>query len=42
VARDHRRQGIGRALVARLVDAARARGLARLWMETNDDWTDTI
>jgi ribosomal protein S18 acetylase RimI-like enzyme len=42
VERDHRRQGIGRALVARLVDAARARGLARLWMETNDDWTDTI
>lgn len=42
VAREHRRQGIGRALITRLVDAARAAGLARLWMETNDDWADAI
>ena len=37
-----RRRGIGHALVAALLEAARARGLARVWMETNDDWLDAI
>ena len=37
-----RRRGIGRALVAALLEAARARGLARVWMETNDDWIDAV
>jgi ribosomal protein S18 acetylase RimI-like enzyme len=37
-----RRRGIGRALVAALLEAARARGLVRVWMETNDDWNDAI
>ena len=37
-----RRCGIGRALVATLLEAARARGLARVWMETNDDWNDAV
>jgi len=38
VAQDCRGRGIGRALVEHLVAAAEARGLARAWMETNDDW----
>jgi ribosomal protein S18 acetylase RimI-like enzyme len=37
-----RRRGVGRALVIALLDAARARGLTRVWMETNDDWLDAI
>ena len=37
-----RRRGSGRALVIALLDAARARGLIRVWMETNDDWSDAI
>ncbi len=42
VARRWRRRGLGRALVQRLIVAARDRGLARLWMETNDDWSAAI
>ena len=42
VARDHRRQGVARALMARLAQHARALGLVRLWVETNDDWADAI
>lgn len=42
VDRRHRGQGIGRALVGHLVEAARARGYRRLLVETNDDWTDAI
>ncbi len=42
VARDCRRLGLGRALVARLIGAGRDRGLTRLWMETNDDWAAAI
>jgi ribosomal protein S18 acetylase RimI-like enzyme len=42
VSRDCRRLGLGRALVLRLIAAGRARGLARLWMETNDDWDAAI
>ena len=37
-----RRRGLGRALVMRLVAIGRARRLARLWMETNDDWDAAI
>jgi putative acetyltransferase len=37
-----RRRGIGRALVIALLDVARARGLVRVWMETNDDWCDAV
>jgi GNAT superfamily N-acetyltransferase len=42
VAHAYRRQGIGRALVASLVDLALPSGLARLWVETNDDWAEAI
>lgn len=38
VAHDRRGQGIGRRLVMQLISAAQTRGLARVWMETNDDW----
>ena len=38
----HRRRGIGRALVAHLIEAGRTRGLRRLVIETNDDWNDAI
>jgi ribosomal protein S18 acetylase RimI-like enzyme len=37
-----RRRGIGRALVAALLEVAHTRGLARVWMETNNDWHDAI
>jgi ribosomal protein S18 acetylase RimI-like enzyme len=37
-----RRRGLAKALVQHLMDAGRARGLARLWMETNDDWEPAI
>jgi GNAT superfamily N-acetyltransferase len=37
---EHRGKGIGRALVQRLIDLARRRGLARLVVETNRDWAD--
>lgn len=42
VARQFRRLGIGRALVAALLAVASRRGLRRVWMETNDDWRDAI
>ena len=42
VASRWRRRGLARALVMRLIEAGRARGLARLWMETNDDWEPAI
>lgn len=38
VAHDRRGRGHGRVLVEHLVAAAQARRLARVWMETNDDW----
>jgi ribosomal protein S18 acetylase RimI-like enzyme len=38
----YRRRGVGRALIAALLVTARARGLTRVWMETNDDWRDAI
>jgi N-acetylglutamate synthase-like GNAT family acetyltransferase len=42
VARACRRQGVGCALVTRLMSIARENGLARLWAETNDDWVEAI
>jgi GNAT superfamily N-acetyltransferase len=42
VARAYRRQGIGRALVTRLVSIAHQCGLARLCVETNADWPEAI
>ena len=42
VRHDLRGRGIGRALVMALLEAARTRGLDRIWMETNDDWHDAI
>ncbi|HKG25851.1 MAG TPA: GNAT family N-acetyltransferase [Thermomicrobiales bacterium] len=42
VARHHRGQGIGRALVTHLVAEARLRGYRRVLIETNDDWWDAI
>lgn len=42
VRHDWRGRGIGRALVAHLLDVARERGLLRVWMETNDDWGSAI
>ncbi|HEY7832688.1 MAG TPA: GNAT family N-acetyltransferase [Ktedonobacterales bacterium] len=42
VRRELRGQGIGRALVAHLLAEARGRGLRRVWMETNEDWTSAI
>jgi len=37
-----RRRGLAQALVMRLIEAGSARGLVRLWMETNDDWEPAI
>jgi ribosomal protein S18 acetylase RimI-like enzyme len=37
-----RGQGIGRRLVAHLLEEARRRGYARVLVETNDDWCDAI
>ena len=42
VASRRRRQGLAKALVVRLIETGRSRGLARLWMETNDDWEPAI
>lgn len=42
VSAQHRQEGIGRAIVAYLVRAARQRGLKRLLVETNHDWYAAI
>lgn len=42
VQRRYRRRGIGRALVMRLIAAGRARGVSRIWAETNEDWHAAI
>jgi len=42
VSPQYQRRGVGRTLVAALLEATRARGLTRVWMETNDDWSDAI
>lgn len=38
----YRQQGIGRAIVMHLIEAARQRGWTRLLVETNHDWFDAI
>lgn len=42
VARKARGQGLGKRLVRRLIEIARARGDHLLLVETNDDWHDAI
>ena len=42
VSEEHRRRGIGRALVDYLVAEARRRGCSRLLVETNNVWYDAI
>lgn len=42
VATAYRRQGIGQAVVAALVERAKARGFKRLVLETNQGWEDAI
>lgn len=42
VAPSWRRQGVARAIVMHLVQAARERGYIRLLVETNHDWFDAI
>ncbi len=42
VARQARRTGIGQAILARLIEIARARGFIRLVLETNIGWDDAI
>ncbi|HSH82966.1 MAG TPA: GNAT family N-acetyltransferase [Herpetosiphonaceae bacterium] len=42
VHRRWRRRGLGRALVAHLIAAARERGYRRVVVETNKDWWDAI
>ena len=42
VSAQHRRRGIGRMLVNRLVGIARERGLQRIEVETNNDWENAI
>lgn len=42
VACEARGQGLGKQLVRRLIELARARGDGRVLVETNDDWLDAI
>src|ERR687885_1580539 len=42
VAREHRGQGLGRALVEHLLDEARRRGYRRVLVETTKEWHDAI
>ncbi len=42
VRKSQQRQGIGRALVQRLVQKAKEQGYKRLLVETNNDWYDAI
>ena len=42
VSRDHRGQGLGKALVRALADEARSREYTRLVCETTDTWQDAI
>jgi GNAT superfamily N-acetyltransferase len=42
VSRVHRRGGIGRALVAHLLDAARQQGFAQVMVSTSPDWKDAV
>ena len=38
----HRRRGVGRALVDRLIDESRARRCRRVTLATNADWDDAV
>ena len=40
VAHAHRREGLGRLMVAHLLAAARQRGYSHVLLETNADWHD--
>ena len=40
VARELRRRGVGRAILCRLLDAARERGYSRVVLETTSTWED--
>jgi len=42
VAAERRRQGIGEAIISRLLAFARERGYRRLFVETNLDWDNAI
>lgn len=42
IARERRRAGLGRALLASLVTAAEARGLRSLTVETTASWSDAV
>lgn len=42
VSRQHRRKGIGSALVNHLLDVARKLGMTKVVIETNNDWVDAI
>lgn len=42
VAAAHRRAGIGRAIVAHMLELARQRGFARAMLETTASWEDAI
>lgn len=42
VRRDLRRQGIAQVIVGALLAEARARGLRRVWVETDEPWHDAI
>ena len=42
VAREHRCQGIGKALVEHLVQTGRHRGMTRIVVETTKEWDDAI
>lgn len=42
VKRDHRRQGIGRALVTHLLDVARRQGFTQVRVSTEPDWHAAI
>jgi GNAT superfamily N-acetyltransferase len=39
---ESRRDGVGRALLSRLIDEARMRGCHRITLATNADWDDAI
>jgi GNAT superfamily N-acetyltransferase len=42
ISREHRRKGIGRALVMHLLAEARQRSLREVLIKTNNDWHDAI
>lgn len=42
VARDLRRTGLGRLLLARLIDQARGTGVKKVFLETTETWSEVI